>query len=76
MHLLFYNFGQIFGGIIIGFIKGYIFTFIILAVSPIIFLSMYVFIKNELKGLQIFKDAYAQAGAISDETFIFIKNVK
>ena len=36
-------FGMFFGGIIIGFIKGWLFTIIILGLSPIIFVSMILF---------------------------------
>lgn len=40
-------FGMFSAGIIIGFIKGYLFTLIILGLSPIIFVSMILFGKAE-----------------------------
>lgn len=76
LHLLFYSLGMIFGGIIIGFAKGWIFTLIILAISPIIMVCMGLFIKNILKGSEVSQKVYANAGAISDETFTFIKTIK
>lgn len=64
------------GGFIIGLVKGWLFTLIIIGMTPLIFLAMALFLKYELKGAEVFKEAFAQAGAVSDETFTFIKNVK
>ena len=67
---------MIFGGIIIGFVKGWLFSIIILGMAPFIMICMALFVKYELKGIKVFKDSYARAGGVSDESFTFIRNVK
>jgi len=42
------------GGIIIGFVKGWLFTLIILGLSPLIMLFMMLFLKYELKSAEVF----------------------
>lgn len=67
---------MILGGLIIGLIYGWLFTLIIIGLSPIMFLSMCLFMNYEAKRVDVFKDSYAKAGGVSDETFTFIKTVK
>lgn len=54
LHILFYSIGMIFGGIIIGFIRGFLFTLVIIGLAPLIMIFMYLFLKNELKASKIF----------------------
>ena len=65
----------IYRGIILGFVKGWELTLVILSLSPLIFVLSFVFTKiaesltkNELK-------SYANAGSIAEEVFSSIRTV-
>nr|QUF59434.1 ATP-binding cassette transporter Abcb1-1 [Brachionus angularis] len=69
------NFSTFLGGIIIGFIKGWKLTLVILSLSPLLFISAALLTKiaevltsNELK-------SYARAGAVAEEVLTAIRTV-
>nr|AEQ19307.1 p-glycoprotein [Brachionus orientalis]AEQ19309.1 p-glycoprotein [Brachionus orientalis] len=69
------NVSTFIGGIVIGFVKGWKLTLVILSLSPLIFASAIMFTKiaevltsNELK-------SYARAGAVAEEVFTAIRTV-
>ena len=76
MHDLFNAFGMIFGGFLVGFIRGWVFTCFIICLTPILLFGLYFFFSMMMKGFKIKYLAYSEAGAITDEAFTFIKNVK
>ena len=76
LHILFMSVGMIFGGFIVGFIRGWFFTICIIALTPLMLFGMFLFFSYEMKGVKIKDGAYSQAGAITDQAFVFIKNVK
>lgn len=76
MHLYFMHLAIVFGGVLISFIKGYILTFILLALTPLMFLFMYFFIRFIQKTEKFQKKHYAKASSISNEAITYIKTVK
>nr|UOU03319.1 ATP-binding cassette subfamily B1-1 [Brachionus rubens] len=69
------NFATFIGGIVIGFVKGWKLTLVIMSLSPLLFISAIMFTKiaqvltsNELK-------SYAKAGAVAEEVFSSIRTV-
>ena len=65
----------IYRGIILGFVKGWELTLVILSLSPILFALSFIFTKivesltkNELK-------SYANAGSVAEEVFSSIRTV-
>ena len=76
IHMLFMNLATVFGGIIIGFIKGWLLTLFILCLTPVMFLAMYFYVSSIMKMEQIGRESYGEAGSVTDECFTFIKTVK
>ena len=76
MHLLFMNYAMAIGGLIVGLIKGWAMTLIIIGLTPFMLIFMGLFIKYLQKGEKIQSEKYASAGSASEECFSGIKVVK
>jgi ATP-binding cassette subfamily B (MDR/TAP) protein 1 len=76
MNLLFTYYATAFGGLAIGFIRGWLLTIFILLLTPILFFGMYFFIKVMRQSEEVQRKGYGQAGAVADECFTYIKTVK
>ena len=68
--------GIILGGFLVGLVKGWLYTLIILGLTPIMLVGIVFFSYYTMKATKIQTDAYAEAGAIADQSFTFIKTVK
>ncbi len=65
-----------FGGIILGFIYGWLYAIVIVALSPLLVIGMSIFILFEQKSIESKNKHYSKAGGITDSAFNFIKNIK
>ena len=76
LHTLFMSIGTIVGGFVVGFIRGWLFSFCVIGLSPIILIGVYFFGKYVMKSFVVQSEAYKEAGAISDQVLSFVKTVK
>lgn len=63
------------GGILIGFIIGWLYSLYVLLTVPIVFAGMGAFVAVQLKISQVTKKNYANAGALSEQALSSIKTV-
>ena len=66
---------QSFGGIFIGFIYGWKMSLVVLACTPAIAVTGYVFFKVATKFSKLELDAYAKAGDVAEEVLSSIRTV-
>lgn len=76
LHLYIMHLAIVFGGILVSFIQGYILTLILLALTPLMFFFMYLFMKFIQKTEQYQRKHYSRASSISNEALTYIKSVK
>ena len=58
--------GIILGGFLVGFAKGWLYTIIIVGLTPIMVLGIVFFMYYTYKSTEIKNKAYSEAGAIAD----------
>ena len=76
LHILFQIIAMIFGGMAVGFYKGWSMSLIMLAVTPLMMIGIGLFMYYVGESARVERDAYAEAGSISDQTFEYIRTVK
>lgn len=76
IHMMFMSLSTMFGGICVAFIKGWLMTLLMLAMTPLLFVAMFFFIRSIMQSEVISRESYGEAGAVTDECFTFIKTVK
>jgi len=64
-----------FGGILIGFILGWLYALLILLTIPFVFAGMGAFIAVQMKSAQVTKENYSNAGATSEQALSSVKTV-
>jgi ATP-binding cassette subfamily B (MDR/TAP) protein 1 len=76
LHILFQVIMMTIFGFAVGFYKGWLMSLIILAISPLMAVGMIILMYFVGKADQLEKDAYSEAGSLSDQTFEYIRTVK
>ena len=76
LHTFFSSIGQLVGGLIVGFAKGWLFTLFIICMVPALFIGVF-FMGKIMKKIEEGKlEGYAAAGARVDQTLTFLRTVK
>ena len=76
LHILFQIIAMTISGFAVGFYKGWSMSLIMLAISPIMIIGLTLFMYYVGQQTAVEKDAYSDAGALSDQTFEYIRTVK
>lgn len=75
VQIYFFAFAMALGGVVIGFILGWLYSLYILLTLPIMFIGMGAFISVIMKQAEVTKVSYANAGATSEQALSAIKTV-
>ena len=76
LHILFQVVAMIISGFAVGFYKGWSMTLIIIAISPLMLIGISLFMYYIGESSKVEKNAYSEAGELSDQTFEYIRTVK
>lgn len=76
MHLMVMYYSTAIGGIVVSFVRSWLFALCFLCLTPIMVIGMYGYVKVLKRAEQTSKKSYAAAGAIAEECFNSIKTVK
>ena len=76
LHILFMVLAMIVSGFAVGFYKGWAMSLIVLAISPLMIIGLTLFMYFVGEASKVEKDAYSEAGELSDQTFEYIRTIK
>lgn len=63
-------------GIIVAFISGWLMTFVVLSILPLLILSMFFYMKNVQSKNKRDEESYSEAGGKAEQALSSIKTVK
>lgn len=76
MHIFFMQSSLVVSGFIIGLVVAWLYTIFIILLTPMILIGMSFFVFFLKRAQKAEKDGYAEAGAVTDQAFTYIKTVK